>query len=150
MEMTAKCCILLPALLAGKNTGSIVVCLVLGIWLWCFVLKRILKWMEPGGDFFDVLVRLGGTGTAVLIYFAGFWYFLAHSAVFLNLCGELARMYLLPDIPIPILCLLPFLVAVCFGLGSVEVRGRFCEAAGPVLAVLLGLLLFLAGFGMEA
>lgn len=150
LEWIARLCILLPVCLQGKSTGSQVICIAAGLVLWCLVWKMISRWIRPGESFFDALSRVGGTALTVMVSFVGLVYFVAYAAVFLYLCGQLASLYLLPEVPLIVLFVLPLAAGVYLSAGSLEVRARFCEVTGPVVIGLILLLIFLSAFGMEA
>ncbi len=150
LEWIAKLSILLPVCLAGRTIGSLIFCVMIGTAVWTIVSNMMLSWMQPGEDFADALKRTVGAGATVIFCAAGLLFFLVQAAVFLNLSAELAAVYLLPRIPVPVLCLLPLAAAVYLSAGSIEVRGRFCEVIGPIVAALIILLIFLSAFGMES
>lgn len=149
LEWAAKFCIFLPVCLSGRSFGSMIVCLFLGAAVWTLFIRLVTRWMEPGTDFFDGLVKTVGKPPAILCCIAGFLYFLVQASVFVNLCAELTAVYLLPEVSVPLLCLLPVAAGIYLAAGSVEVRGRFCEVAGPIVIGLMILQIFAAAFGME-
>ena len=140
MEWTAKLCILLPVCLSGKSLGSFILCIILGTAAWGLFLLLIIRYTKSGESFFEQLSRSMGKMVATVFFTAGILYFLAQAAVFTNLCGELAALYLLPEISVRVLCLLPIVAAAWLGRGTIEVRGRFCEVTGPVVLGMMALM----------
>lgn len=150
LEWIARLGVLLPFILEGKTLGSVICCIVIGTVLWSIMIRAVLSLVTPGQDFFDTIQQMTGKWIAAVCYFAALLFFLAQASVFLNLSAEMTAVYLLPEVPVPLLAVLPLVAAACMSYGSVEVRGRFCEAFGPAVLGLLTLLLFLSAFGMEA
>lgn len=150
MEWTGRLCLILPVCMAGKHLGSVILSIVLGAMFWCMILPLLYGWQREGESFFDGIVRVLGKWAAVVIYGAGYLFFLAQAAVFLKLCAQLASFYLVPEVPVLLLCLLPLAVGIYLSSSGIEVRGRLCEVIGPVAVTLMGLMIFLAAFGMEA
>lgn len=134
VEGLAGGCIMLPVILAGKSAGSGILCLVLGVIFWCFVMKLVMKWAETGKD-----------DRAMVLRFAGFWYFLAQAAVFINWWAELVHGYLLPVLPVSVLCLIPFLAGICLSRKKLRERAGFCRVIAPGLVTLMLLMIVVAG-----
>lgn len=149
MEALAKLCLMLPVYLEGKRLGSVIVCVAAGLMVSLWFSTLVVRW-SGGRDFFTCVREATCRPLGVLVYAAGFLYFLASGAVFLNLGAEAARAYLLPEVPVPILVILLFAAGVYLCCQGIEVRGRFCEVAGPVVGWLAVLLVFASAFGMDA
>lgn len=133
MDWLAKLCLLLPIFLTGRSLGTMVGCLTIGLlaWLWFSVLlARAAKEHE---DFFDTVSRLGGRGSAWLVYLIGLLYFLSHTAVCMSFCADLARTYLLPEVPLAALVLLPLIAGLYLAYSGIEVRGRVGEFLAPIV-----------------
>lgn len=150
MEWTAKTCVLLPICLEKKTLGSVILCLILGISFWAVIMNVLYRWIRPGETLYTAVSRGFGSWAARVLYGIGYLYFLAQSAVFLNLTAELAGLYLLPEVSLPLLCLLPLVCGIYLGSSGIEVRGRFCEVTGPVVLALMVLAVILSGFGIDA
>lgn len=150
MEWTGRLCLILPVCLEGKNLGSVVFSIVLGAVSWCLTLPLLYGWQRDGESLFEGIVRVLGKWAAVVIYGAGYLFFLAQAAVFLNLCAQLAFFYLVPEVPVWLLGLLPLAAGIYLSSSGIEVRGRLCELIGPVAVTLMGMMIFWAAFGMEA
>lgn len=149
MEWIAKPCILLPVCLEKKSLGSVIFCVAFGIVFWAAVVTVLFRWIRPGEDLFGAVSRVLGVWPARILYGIGGLYFLAQAAVFLNLTAELAGQYLLPEVPLPMLCFLPLLCGIYLGGSGIEVRGRFCEVTGPVVLGLMVLAAVLSVFGID-
>ncbi len=149
-EWMARLCILLPAWLQGKRIGSQMICIVVGLLLWCAAVRVTARWMRPGETFFEAIHRGGGKILTVFVCVTGLLYFLSYAAVLLYIWGELAALYLLPKIPAAVLCLFPLASGMYLSCKSLKRRARICEAAGPLLLGLTALAIFLAAFGMDA
>lgn len=164
MDGLARLCLLLPVYLTGRSLGSIVGCLVIGLlgWLWFSVLlaRACGDQMQSGNthaengqkqerDFFARIGSLCGGGCAWIVYLIGFFYFLAHTAVFMNLCAELAGTYLLPDVPVPVLAVLPLAAGLYLAYSGIEVRGRVSELLTPFLLVLFLVMVSVAAYGLR-
>ena len=149
MEWIAKPCILLPVCLEKKTLGSVIFCVALGIVFWAAAVTVLFRWIRPGEDLFGAVTRVLGIWPARILYVIGGLYFLAQAAVFLNLTAELAGQYLLPEVPLPLLCFLTLLCGIYLGGSGIEVRGRFCEVTGPVVLALMVLAAVLSAFGID-
>lgn len=149
LESLAKLCLLYPVYLEGKSLGSVIVCVVVGLLFSLWFSTLVVRWSE-GRDFFTCISEATCRPCAVLVYVAGFLYFLASAAVFLSLGAEAVRTYLLPEVPVPVLVIPLFLAGIYLCLQGIEVRGRFCEVSGPVVVWLMILLVFASAFGMDA
>lgn len=149
MESLAKLCLLYPVYLEGKSLGSVIVCVVTGLLFSLWFSTLVVRWSN-GRDFFTCISEAACRPCAVLVYVAGFLYFLASAAVFLSLGAGAVRTYLLPEVPLPVLVIPLFLAGIYLCLQGIEVRGRFCEVSGPVVAWLVILLVFASAFGMDA
>lgn len=149
LEWTAKLGILLPIILSGRSVGSMIFCVILGAAAWSAVILPVIKWFDPGKGFFEQLCTAMGKPAALLGCAAGFVYFIVQASVFTNLCAEITALYLLPELTVPLLCVLPVLAGVYLAYGSVEIRGRFCEVVGPAVLCLMALLIFAAVSGVE-
>lgn len=160
MDGLARLCLLLPVYLTGRSLGSIVGCLAVGLlgWLWFSVLLARACQEQTGagidtgnlsGDFFIRIGCLCGKGCAWIVYLIGFFYFLAHTAVFMNLCAELAGTYLLPDVPIPVLVVLPLMAGLYLAYSGIEVRGRVSELLTPLLLFLFLVMVSVGAYGLK-
>lgn len=147
LEWTAKLCLLLPIVLSGRSAGSMIFCIMLGAAAWSGLIWIAVRWLDPERSFFDQLCAAAGKPAAALVLAAGLLYFLVQAAVFTNLCAEVTALYLLPEVSVPLLCVLPIAAGVYLAYGSVEIRGRFCEVVGPVVLGLIILLVIAAAFG---
>lgn len=136
MDWLAKLCLLLPVYLAGKNPGTMVGCLAVGLLLWLWFSVLISGVSEESGDFFDLTAGRMGKICAWIVYLTGFFYFLSHAAVCINLCANLAAVYLLPEVPLPVLALLPLAAGLYLAYSRVEVHGRLGELLAPVIVLL--------------
>ena len=133
MDWLAKLCLLLPIFLTGRSLGTMVGCLVIGLlaWLWFSVL--LARAAKDHEDFFDTVSRLGGRGSAWLVYLIGLLYFLSHTAVCMSFCADLAQTYMLPEVPLPALVILPLIAGLYLAYSGIEVRGRVSELLVPIL-----------------
>ena len=149
LDWLARACLMLPVCLAGRSLGTMVGCLVAGFLFWIVFSGLIARMSDDDHDFFELLAGRIGTVGAWIVYLAGFFYFLAYTAVCVNLCANLAAFYLLPEVPLPVLAALPLAAGLYLAGSTVEVQGRIGELTVPIL---LGLFLFMAAFdasGME-
>lgn len=147
LEWTAKLCLLLPIILSGRSAGSMIFCIILGAAAWSGLILVAVRWLDSERSFFDQLCAAAGKPAAMVVLAAGLLYFLVQAAVFTNLCAEVTSLYLLPEVSVPMLCVLPIAAGVYLAYGSVEIRGRFCEVTGPVVLGIVVLLVMAAAFG---
>lgn len=149
LDGLAKLCLLLPICLAGRSLGTMVICLAAGFLFWFWFARFLESVLKEGQDFFCLFTERVGIIGGWIVYLAGFFYFLSHTAVCMNLCAELAQTYLLPQVPLPVLTLLPLAAGWYLSISSVEVQGRLGELTVPVLLGLFLLMEGLASAGMN-
>lgn len=172
LDWIARLVILLPVCLSGKTVGSAIFCVLAGTAAWWLLLNGVLSWTGAGreiakesltrqskgaksenqenrGGVSREMKEVMGSGASILLYVAGLLFFLVQAAVFLNLTASVCSVYLLPEVPVPLICLLPIAAAVLLASGSIEVQGRFCEVVGPIVVTVLTGLIFLSAFGMN-
>lgn len=114
MEWIAGICIFLPVVLAGVSFENLVADVLAGVLLCCLVILAVQSRISPGRDFFRTLEEHVGRVAAVAVCVTGFWYFLAHTAVFARLWAELFRTYLTPAIPAAVLCVFPLAAGLAY------------------------------------
>lgn len=95
-----------------------------------------------GGSYYAALERRLGRWAARTIYVLYGIYFLYHGALMTYLCGQVAAVYLLPEVDFAVVTLLPVLLGLYLAWSGLEVRGRVSELAALVIWVIfLGMIL---------
>lgn len=146
VEGLAGGCIMLPVILAGKSLEGGMICILLGTALGCLAVRPVLELAKAReGKAASPAER----GLGLMIGAAVFWYSLSESAVFLNWWSYLAGAYLLPWIPVQILCLLPLAAGIYMSRKKPGERGAFCRVIAPAMLAVLILLLVTAGMLSE-
>ena len=149
LDWLARLCLMLPVCLAGRSLGTMVGCLAAGFLFWVIFAGLIVRVSEDEHDFFELLSRRIGTVGAWLVYIAGLFYFLVYTTVCINLCANLASVYLLPEVPLPVLAALPLAAGLYLAAGTVEIQGRLSELTVPVVLVLFLFMAALDAAGMN-
>ena len=149
MDIMGVLCILLPVYLQKATVGTMAVSLLAGFLAWQLLAGFLARRISRGKPLLEEIHKTAGSLAAFLVLAAAVVYLAAQSAVFLNLCGELAGTYLLPETPLPVLVLLPLAAGLLLARGGLEVRARTSEVLGPVILVLFLIMGAGAAFGIR-
>lgn len=139
-----------PLLVRGKSGTAVLTGGFLGLLLTAGLLGIFCTGAREGEqDYYGYVCRAAGRLYGNCLYLVYFLYFLLQTGILLYLCSEAARLYLLPDVSIWVLPLLPGITGLYLAGGGMEVRGRLSQMLAGFVGILLFLLLIVSLFQIK-
>lgn len=149
-DWVGKTVLLIPKLVQGIDSREALLTACFGLFFTVAVMGGLETFSgKISGNYYGYVQKQAGDVAAFVLYLVYGLYFLLHSIVMLYLSSALAAEYLLPDMNVSIVMLLPLTVGYFLARGGLEVRGRVSELIAGVIVILLVLMLGNGLFQMD-